>query len=103
MLANLLHKLLQFCLNESLQSDGSFKMWIGDFSKEESTYYGASFLSRLGYFDRSKRFWTDEDYPDAEAVRQKILTYALKHAKSSPTGGEYSKGIFEALDYKPVP
>lgn len=98
-----LHELLHFCLSESLQPDGSFKMWVGDFSKEESTYYGASFLSILGYFDRSKRFWTQEDFPDSQAVRQKILAYALEHVKSSPTGGEYSKGTLEALKYKPTP
>jgi hypothetical protein len=98
-----LHKLLQFCLTESLQPDGSFKMWVGDFSKEESTYYGASFLARIGYFDKSKRFWTDEDFPDAENVRQKIIAYILNHQKTGATGGVYYKSALKHLEYEPSP
>ena len=94
-----LHELLQWCLTESLQPDGSFKMWVGDNSKEESTYYGASFLSRIGYFDKSKRFWTDEDFPEAENVRQKIIAYIEKHLLSGATGGEYYKSALEDLNY----
>jgi hypothetical protein len=95
-----LHELLQWCLTESLQPDGSFKMWVGDNSKEESTYFGASFLSRIGYFDKSKRFWTDEDFPQTENVRQKIIAYIEKHLKSGATGGEYYRSALEQLDYK---
>jgi hypothetical protein len=95
-----LHELLHWCLTESLQPDGSFKMWVGDNSKEESTYYGASFLSRIGYFNKSKRFWTDEDFPEADNVRQKIIAYIEKHLKSGATGGEYYRSALEQLDYK---
>jgi len=98
-----LRQLLRWCLTESLQPDGSFKMWVGDNSKEESTYYGASFLSRIGYFDKSKRFWTGEDFSDAENIRQKIIGYIEKHLKSGATGGEYYKSALEQLDYKPTP
>ena len=98
-----LHKLLQWCLTESLQPDGSFKMWVGDNSKEESTYYGASFLVRVGYFDKSKRFWTGEDFPEAENIRQKIISYIEKHLKSGATGGGYYQSALEQLDYKPAP
>ena len=98
-----LHELLQWCLTVSLQPDGSFKMWVGDNSKEESTYFGASFLSRIGYFDKSRRFWTGEDFPDAENVRQKIIAYIEKHLKSGATGGEYYKSALEQLDYKLTP
>ena len=98
-----LHELLQWCLTESLQPDGSFKMWVGDNSKEESTYFGASFLSRIGYFDKSKRFWADEAFPEAENVRQRIIAYIEKHLKSGATGGEYYKSALEQLDYKLTP
>jgi hypothetical protein len=98
-----LHKLLQWCLTESLQPDGSFKMWVGDNSKEESTYYGASFLARLGYFDKSKCFWTNEVFPEAESVRQRIISYIEKHLKSGATGGEYYNSALEQLGYKPTP
>ena len=95
-----LHELLQWCLTKSLQPDGSFKMWVGDNSKEESTYFGASFLSRIGYFDKSKRFWTNKDFPQAENVRQNIIAYIEKHLKSGATGGEYYKSALEQLDHK---
>jgi hypothetical protein len=95
-----LHKLLQWCLTESLQPDGSFKMWIGDNSKEESVYYGASFLVRVGYFDKSKRFWTAEDFPEAEDVRQKITSYIEKHLKSGAAGGAYYQSALEQLGCK---
>jgi hypothetical protein len=95
-----LHELLRWCLTESLQPDGSFKMWVGDNSKEESTYYGASFLARIGYFDKSKRFWTDEDFPEAESVRQKIIAYIEKHSKSGAAGGDYYESALTQLNYK---
>jgi len=92
-----LHKMLAWCLNESQQSDGSFKFWDGDNSKEEATFYGASFLARIGYFDKTKRFWTDEDFPEADKVRQRILNYIGEHLKSGATGGEYYQSAREQI------
>jgi len=97
-----LQKLLQWCLTESLQPDGSFKMWAGDNSKEESTYYGASFLVRIGFFDKSKRFWTDQDFPNAESIRKQICSYIKKHLKGAGTDGEYYQSALDELNYKPA-
>ncbi len=83
-----LHKLLHWCLTESLQPDGSFKFVEGDNSKEEGIYYGASFLAPVGFFDKSKRFWTEQDFPEAESVRQRIIGYIKKHQPSGATGGD---------------
>jgi hypothetical protein len=95
-----LDKLLHWCLTESLQPEGTFKFWIGDNSKEETTYYGAAFLGRMGYFDKSKRFWTDQEFPEAESVRQRIIGYIEKHRKSGPTGGDYYDSALDELKYK---
>lgn len=95
-----LRAMLQWCLTQSLQPDGSFKMWAGDNSKEESTYYGASFLARIGYFDKAKRFWTDEDFPEAEGVRQKVVGYIRQHQATGATGGGYYQSALEQLGYK---
>ena len=95
-----LKKMLHWCLTDSLQPDGSFKFWIGDNSMEESTYYGTSFLARLGYFDKSKRFWTDEEFPDAEQVRQKIIQYIQDHSGSGGASGEYFSSALEQLGVK---
>jgi hypothetical protein len=98
-----LDRLVHWCLAESMEPDGSFKFFIGDNSQEEGTYYGASFLSRIGYFDKSKRFWTDQDFPDAESVRQRIISYIQNHIKSAPTGGDYYQSALEQLNDQSQP
>lgn len=96
-------KMLVWCLNESLQADGSFKPHVADGSLEEGVYYGASFLSRIGFFDKSERFWTDRDFGNAEAVRQKIIDYILKHRNTGGSGGSYyESALTDFLDYKPM-
>jgi len=92
-----LQELLDWCLTESLNADGSFKFWGGDNSKEETAYYGTSFLARIGYFDKSKRFWTDKDFPEARSVRRKIIAYIKKNMKSGGSGGDYYESALEEL------
>jgi hypothetical protein len=92
-----LEKMLKWCLAESFQTDGSFKSLIADSSIEEAEYFGATFLARTGYFDRARRFWTDADFPEADAVRKKILAFVESHAKSGGAGGTYYAGILEEL------
>lgn len=63
--------MLDFCLKQSLQPDGSFK------SPEEDTlssafYFGVGFLHEAGYFSKSNRFWTDRTFPEAAEVRNRI-------------------------------
>jgi hypothetical protein len=96
-----LNKLLHWCLTESLRPDGSFKFVDGDNSKEEGTYYGTSFLVRVGFFDKSKRFWTDQDFLEAEGIRQRIITYIEEHIKSGAAGGDYYRGALRQLNYDP--
>ncbi|HEY2589167.1 MAG TPA: hypothetical protein VGI81_25715 [Tepidisphaeraceae bacterium] len=64
-------QMLDFCLHQSLQPDGSFN------SPEEDTlssafYFGVGFLHEIGYFTADSRFWTDRSFPDAQQVRQRI-------------------------------
>lgn len=54
-------------------------------------------LVRVGYFDKSKRFWTTDEFPGAEEVRQKIVEYIKKHMESGGTGGEYYQSALEQL------
>ena len=92
-----IRKMLNWCLTESLQQDGSFKMLEGDDSVETSVTFGTEFLGRLGYFDRSKRFWTDEDFPEAEANRAKIIQFINAHKASGSEGGVYYKSALHQL------
>jgi hypothetical protein len=84
-----IRKMLLWCLTESLQPDGSFKLQDGDDSIETSISFGAAFLARLGYFDASQRFWTNEDFPDANDIRARIIKFIQDHIKSGGEGGNY--------------
>ncbi|MGD0649626.1 MAG: hypothetical protein ABSA97_00535 [Verrucomicrobiia bacterium] len=98
-----LNKMVRWTVDESLQPDGSFKRVEADGSIEDGTYYGASFLARLGYFDKSKRFWTDKDFPEAEGVRQRIISFIEKHHKSGAMGGTQYESALEELNYTAAP
>jgi hypothetical protein len=65
-------QMLDFCLHQSLQPDGSFN------SPEEDTfssafYFGVSFLDEVGYFSKANRFWTDRTFPGSQEIRTRIL------------------------------
>jgi hypothetical protein len=89
-------RMLTWCLHDSLQPDGSFKVNIADGSLEDAEYYGTSFLARIGFFDRSQRFWTDRDFPETADVKKRILAFVQHHRGSGPTGDDY-KSTLEAL------
>ncbi len=97
-----IEKMLHWCLTESLQADGSFKPNIADGSIEEGMDYGAAFLGRIGYFDKSKRFWTDRDFPDAPAVRDRIAGYIHKHENSGGSGGDNYDSALEEIGINPT-
>jgi hypothetical protein len=92
-----IEKMLRWSLAESLQRDGSFKPLLADGSLEEANYFGAAFLARIGYFDRARRFWTDADFADSEAIRKSIIDNIGKHIKSGGAGSFYYKSILEEL------
>jgi len=84
-------EMLDFCLHQSLQADGSFN------SPEEDTlssafYFGVSFLHEIGYFNKSNRFWTSEAFPQAPEVRKRILDRidALKLDDSEATWAKWT-------------
>ncbi len=92
-----LEKMLRWCLAESLQPDGSFKPILPDASLEEANYFGATFLARIGYFDRARRFWTDTDFPESDAIRKRILDHVAKNIQTGGAGGTYYRGILAEL------
>jgi len=83
--------MLEWCLNKSLQADGSV---------EEGEYYAVSFLARIGYFGKSKRFWTKKDFPQASVIRERLIAYIKSHQNTGGSGGDYYKSALEDLDYK---
>ncbi len=98
-MSNEIDKMLHWCLTVSLQPDGSFKAIPEDSSIEEAQYYGISFLVRIGYFDKSKRFWTGRDFSEADSVKGKLTSYIKQHQLTGGSGGDYYKSALEDLGY----
>jgi hypothetical protein len=65
-------RMLDWCLTQSLQPDGSFKVSELDDTTGDAYSYGVSFLTEAGYFRREDRFWTDKDFPESNATRDRI-------------------------------
>lgn len=84
-------RMLDWCLTKSYQPDGSFKVSDLDDTLGDAYRYGVSFLEEAGYFRRGDRFWTDQDFPDAKAVHDRI------EAKLESIGPNDS-GLKEAYD-----
>ena len=65
-------QMLHWCLTQSYQPDGSFKVSDLDETLVDACSYGDSFLSETGFYRREDRFWTDQDFPEAEAMHQLV-------------------------------
>jgi hypothetical protein len=65
-------RMLHWCLTKSYQPDGSFKVSDLDDTPGDAFRYGIWFLQETGYFQRKNRFWTDQDFPEADQVRHRI-------------------------------
>ena len=89
-LAAEIRKMLDWCLSDSLQADGSFQLNTDDQdSAEEQTYFGVAFLSRIGFFGEAERFWTTQSFPQAAEVKGRIAKYIWRHQSNGGAGGEY--------------
>ena len=65
-------RMLNWCLTDSYQPDGSFKISDLDDTMEDAYRYGVAFLSETGFFEIKNRFWTNQNFPDAKSVQNKI-------------------------------
>ena len=86
-------QMLDWCLKDSLQADGSFKTSDLDDTLGDAQMYGAFFLRDAGYFDAEKRFWTDKSFPEAEAVRRRIESRLKAMGLNDPN----MKSAYEAV------
>jgi len=66
-----MRKMMEFCLTETMNSDGSFKMMDED-TLGSSFLFPISLLNELGYFRPSLRFWTWDSFPDAMKVADRV-------------------------------
>lgn len=91
-------KMLQWCLKDSVLPDGSFRAGTGgEDSLEENEYFGVAFLARAGYFDVSRRFWTDQPFPEAENIRRRLIQFIQRHKASGAAGGAYYESALREL------
>lgn len=66
-------EMLDWCVGHSLRRDGSFVPDSHFYNSLESCYYfGVSFLDEVGYFQPSKRFWTQQKFPYAPVLQSRI-------------------------------
>ncbi len=93
-----IEKMLRWCLEESVLPDGSFRASTGgEDSLEENEYFGVAFLARAGYFDASRRFWTDQSFPEANNLRRRLIDFIQWHKASGATGGVYYESALREL------
>ncbi len=98
-----IEKMLQWCLKDSVLPDGSFRAsTAGEDSLEEDEYFGVAFLARAGYFDASRRFWTDQPFPEAENLRRRLIDFIQRHKASGAAGGAYYESALRELG-EPAP
>lgn len=77
-------RMLHWCLTKSYQPDGSFKVSELDDTPGDAYRYGIWFLQEAGYFQPKERFWTDQHFPDAEQVRQRIQAKLKRTGLNDP-------------------
>ena len=81
-----MRKMMEFCLKETMNPDGSFKLMDED-TLGSSFLFPISLLNELGYFRPSLRFWTWESFPDAmkvaDQVQERIKAMGLTDTESA--------------------
>ena len=90
-------KVIRWCMDHSLQSDGSFAFDGSGDSIEEETSFGVSLLARAGVFDKARRFWTSSEFPESEEDRNRIIGFIRKHMNTGGAGGSYYEGALQEL------
>jgi len=76
-------RMLNWCLSNSYGPDGSFKISDLDDTMGDAYRYGVAFLSEAGYFQSIDRFWTDQNFLEAKAIRDKIKAKIMSIGLSS--------------------
>src|SRR5215831_1620456 len=66
-----MRNMMDFCLSETMNPDGSFKMMDED-TVGSSFLFPISLLNELGYFRPSLRFWTWDSFPNAMEVADRV-------------------------------
>jgi hypothetical protein len=79
-----LAELVDWCLTTAISPDGEIVARAVGESLPESYYFTIAFLDTVGYFDDTRRFWTELDFPEAPAVREQLKDRLLTLPQSDP-------------------
>jgi hypothetical protein len=77
-------QMLHWCLSNSYQPDGSFKISDLDDTMGDAYYYGVAFLKETDYFQNKDRFWTNQSFPEAKTVYDRIKAKLLSIGLNDP-------------------
>ena len=77
-------RMLDWSLTHSISQDGEVAPTGAAEPLGDMYYFATSFLDTIGYFDKRKRFWTDADFPQAEALRAALEAKAHEIASDAP-------------------
>ena len=64
--------LLEWCRTTAIAPDGEIVARAVGESLPESYYFTVAFLDTVGYFEATRRFWTELDFPEAPALRAQL-------------------------------
>jgi hypothetical protein len=90
-----MRSMIDFCLKETMNPDGSFKLMDED-TLGSSFLFPVSLLNELGYFRPSKRFWTDEEFPAAREVADRVAAKIEALGLTDPESRKALRRIEEA-------
>ena len=79
--------MLDWALTRSIGADGEIAPTAAAEPLGDMYYFAAAFLDTIGYFDKRKRFWTDEEFPQAERLRAALEAKVRLMASDAPFAG----------------
>ena len=82
-----IRRMLDWALTHSIAPDGEISPTAAAEPLGDMYYFAAAFLDTAGYFDKRKRFWTDEDFPQAEKLRATLAAKVRLMARDAPFAG----------------
>ncbi len=82
-----IRRMLDWALNRSIGADGEIAPTAAAEPLGDMYYFASAFLDTIGYFDKRKRFWTDEEFPQAERLRAALEAKVRLMARDAPFVG----------------
>ncbi len=79
-----IERLLSWCLEQAIATDGAVVARAIGESLPESYYFTVAFLETVGFFNPAKRFWTDRAFSQAPLLRTLLERQILRLHQENP-------------------